>query len=656
MKKRLPLLPFLEGKEIRLDTSSRLEWVESSFEETRDWNSHSQDFLGVSVKRRTVTLFFFFMMVCVGLVLGKTAYLQTVQGTTMAHRAESNKVRVVPIPAMRGVMYDRTHIPLATNKAFFSLTITPADLPNDSINRESLFATLAPLTEQTPDQLKVMIKNPSSYEPVVVMDGFPYSKALELSVATSSMPGISVVSNGIREYDYRQASSLAHVIGYTSTVTQRDLDAHPDIYLSKDQIGKVGVERTYDSVLRGSHGEKSVEVDALGKVQKVISTTPAVNGDSLVLSIDARLQKESQDALQLALDAIHQTKGVVIISRPHNGEILALVNIPYFDGNLFSGGISVADYDVLSNDVSHPLFDRAVSGEYPSGSTVKPMVALAALEEGIVKASTTVNSTGGIHIGQWFYPDWKTGGHGITNIYKALAESVNTYFYIISGGFGDIKGLGAEKLKTYYERFGLGKITGIDLPSEASGVVPSPDWKKEVKGEAWYVGDTYHLGIGQGDLLVTPLQIHTTSAYFANGGYNVIPHVVIGKENSQTHERENISFPQYISGVGSPESISTIRDGLHQTVISGSARMLQSVLVSVAGKTGTAQWSPDKNPHAWFTGWAPFDNPEIVITVLIEEGEDGTLPAVQVTRNILTWYFGHDGANSRANDAIDIQQ
>ena len=288
---------------------------------------------------------------------------------------------------------------------------------------------------------------------------------------------------------------------------------------------------------------------------------------------------------------------------------------------------------------------------------MKPLVALAALEEGVATPNTTVSSNGGIRIGQWFYPDWKGGGHGITNVYKAIAESVNTYFYIVSGGFEDMKGLGVDRLKQYYERFGLGKITGIDMPGEGKGFVPNPDWKEKTKGEPWYIGDTYHLGIGQGDLSVTPLQIHMTTAYFANGGYDMTPHVVLATENGDTKERHVVVFPQHVQGIGSEKNIAVVRNALHQTVLSesGSARMLQSLPVSAAGKTGTAQWSLDKHPHVWFTGWAPFDKPEVAITVLLEEGEDPSLPAVQISRSILSWYFGTDGSKSRVDNGLDVK-
>lgn len=655
MKKRLPLLPYLEGKELRLSTSSRLDWVESSFEPQKDHDQTTQEFLGVSVRRRTVSLFFLSMVVAVGMVFAKTAYLQTVQGPLMASKAESNKVRLITIPAMRGVIYDRNHDILASNTAHFILTIVPADLPRDTVTRDAQFVALSELAQKTPDQLKTLIKNPSSYEPIMIAEGFSYEQAMKFAVLTAPMPGVSLISNARRSYDYRQALSLAHILGYTGVVSEQDLDDHPGRYLSKDQIGKTGIERTYDEVLRGKHGEQYVEVDAVGRIQHIIATTPAQNGDNLILTIDSALQKVAEDTLRTILTKLNRTKGSVIVSHPATGDILAMVSLPSFDGNLFAQGISVSEYEALSTDKNQPLFSRAVSGEYPSGSTVKPLVALAALQEQIVSPRTTVQSTGGIRIGQWFYPDWKTGGHGVTNVYKAIAESVNTYFYTVSGGFEDMKGLGVERLRSYYELFGLGAKTGIDLPGEAAGFVPSPDWKEAVIKEPWYVGDTYHMGIGQGDLRVTPLQIHMTSAYFANSGYDVVPHVVRAAESGNTKELRILPFAKHVQGVGTASNISVIRDALHQTVTSssGSGRMLQSLPVSAAGKTGTAQWSLDKDPHVWFTGWAPFEKPEVAITVLLEEGEDEALPAVQITNTILSWYFGTDGAKSRVDKPLD---
>jgi penicillin-binding protein 2 len=282
---------------------------------------------------------------------------------------------------------------------------------------------------------------------------------------------------------------------------------------------------------------------------------------------------------------------------------------------------------------------RALSGTYPSGSTIKPMIAAAALEEGIINQNTTFLSTGGIYYDKWFFPDWKAGGHGLTNVRRALAESINTFFYIIGGGYKDFNGLGVEKMKKYVELFGLGNKLGIDLPSEAPGLIPDQEWKEKVKKEEWYIGDTYHFAIGQGDVLVTPLQMAFATSVFANGGTLYSPHVVkeiISDVSGPTFVKPQVIRENFID----KKNIEIVRQGLRQAVTSGSATKLQNLKVSSAGKTGTAEGATGRPPHAWFTGFAPYFDSEIVITVLVEEGGEGSGIAQDVSFEFLNWYFG----------------
>jgi len=276
------------------------------------------------------------------------------------------------------------------------------------------------------------------------------------------------------------------------------------------------------------------------------------------------------------------------------------------------------------HDPALPLFPRASRGEYPSGSTIKMVIAAAALQEHIVTPQTSILSTGGIRIGEWFFPDWKSGGHGRTNLSKALAESVNTYFYMIGGGYQSFAGLGIDRLARYLKDMGLGSKTGIDLPNEKDGFVPDPEWKEKTKKEIWYIGDTYHVSIGQGDTIVTPLQVHAYTNYFANKGTSYVPHLV-----------KSITPQIYKKDIFASDIVNDVRLGLREGVLSGSSKRLSLLPVSSAGKTGTAQWSKDRAPHAWFTGWAPFDDPKVSITVLIEEGEEGSRSAIQVAYEIL---------------------
>jgi len=362
----------------------------------------------------------------------------------------------------------------------------------------------------------------------------------------------------------------------------------------------------------------------------------------VTLAIDVELQKAVEKYLIDELTLIGKKKASVIVMDPNNGEVLTLVSLPAYDSNLFSGGIDKESYAAFAEDPNQPLFFRSLSGEFPSGSTFKPYVATAALAEGIITPVSSFLSTGGLAIGVWFFPDWKVGGHGETNVYKAIAESVNTFFYIIGGGFESFTGLGVERITSYASLFGFGAPTGIDLPNEAGGFLPSKEWKEQTKGERWYVGDTYHLAIGQGDLLVTPIQMAVALSVVANGGTKYKPHVTRAVDNQ-------IVLPE---GVALPDSIRTaievVRQGMRQTVTSGSARRLNALPVTSAGKTGTAQIGGTEETHAWFTGFAPYDNPEISVVVLIEEGGEGSSTAVPVAENIFKWW-----ANNRTK--INIQ-
>jgi len=248
-------------------------------------------------------------------------------------------------------------------------------------------------------------------------------------------------------------------------------------------------------------------------------------------------------------------------------------------------------------------------------------------------------STGGLQVGQWSFPDWKAGGHGLTNVKKALAESVNTFFYYIGGGFGDFKGLGIERIVKYAALFGLDKVTGIDLPNESSGFLPSAKWKEDTKNEVWYIGDTYHASIGQGDITATPLQVANFTAAIANGGTLYEPHVVKKILDHNNNLIEEVKPKVIRANFIDPANIKTVQAGMRQTITDGSGRNLNSLSVAVAGKTGTAQWSSTRSPQAWFIGYAPYNNPELAITVLVEEGGEGSSVAVPIAKDILQYYF-----------------
>jgi penicillin-binding protein 2 len=316
----------------------------------------------------------------------------------------------------------------------------------------------------------------------------------------------------------------------------------------------------------------------------LVSEQAPVDGSDLVLTLDLEFQKQVEEILRLGMEKFDIKRGSAVVMDPRDGSLLAIASWPAYDANLFSGSVSSTYYASLLANEDRPLLARAWSGVYPAGSTVKPVVAVAALMEKIVSANTSFNSVGGIRIGQTFFPDWKAGGHGSTNVRRAIAWSVNTFFYYVGGGYESFVGLGVDRLTKWMRIFGLGSEAGLDLPGENSGFVPSKEWKEKTKGERWFVGDTYNLSIGQGDLLVTPLQVAAFTAAVANGGYMVRPHV--GNVSATAFERGERLADEYV--------INLIRQGMRDTVVYGSGTPLRSLPFEAAGKTGTAQWRRDR--------------------------------------------------------------
>lgn len=599
--------------------------------------------LSTPVNKARWRLGLFIVLLLFGALFGRSAYLQVVQGGYYRGIADANRTRINVLPSHRGIIKDRTGLALAENSPTFRLIVWPKDLPSwpdklpkDPTERERMIrestaeavnAVAAKLQVSAIEVMnKLAIAEPD--EQLLLAEDISYDNALAFYARSQDYSGFTVEFAEKRKYYTSAIPTLSHVLGYTGPVNDDEYKTlKTEGYRRFDSLGKQGLEAWHEAELRGQFGEEVVEVNAQGRALRVISRREAVDGKDLTLSIDAQLQAYIEVALEERLKTTPTKRAVVAVMRPDNGEILALVSTPSFDANLFANGISSEDYSALLNDPDMPLFPRAHAGEYPAGSTIKPVFAAAALANGTITPTTTFLSTGGVMLGNRFFPDWRPGGHGITNVYHAIADSVNTFFYMIGGGNESFPGMGLEKLMTAALTFGYGQKTGVDLPGEADGFLPSKKWKEEAKGEPWYIGDTYNVSIGQGDFLVTPLQVARATAVFANGGNLVTPHLVLGDDKPTSNILEN----QYVQ---------IVRDGMRQTVTNGSAQSLQLVPVPVAGKTGTAQWSSTKAPHSWFTGFAPFDSPEIVITVLVEQGGDETA-AVPVARDILTWYFAN---------------
>lgn len=642
---------FIQEKDVKnlaLSPKNKYEWVEESM--SLDSSDHlkrkDKDFLGVVVSSKKLNLFLLLIFAGLFILLGQAGYLQIFKGKYYREMAEGNRIRLERSKAERGIIYDRNLKLLVKNVPNFSLIVTPADLPKDKDKRTQIINRLAEIVGDDSNKIVQTIdQNSHSYQPLILKENLDYEKAIQIEIESENMSGVKLEIGVRREYlneanDGQKALSLSHILGYEGKITKEEIEADKSKeYFSTDYIGKTGVESYYEDVLKGKDGKKQIEVDALGKEKKVIAVADPQKGNNLVLTIDFDLQEKLEQILNEHLKTNGKARGTAVVLDPETGEILALVGLPSFDNNIFARGISEEEYHSLINDSNQPLFMRALSGTYPSGSTIKPMIAAAALEEGIINQNTTFLSTGGIYYDKWFFPDWKAGGHGLTNVRRALAESINTFFYIIGGGYKDFNGLGAEKMKKYVELFGLGNKLGIDLPSEAQGLIPNREWKEKVKKEEWYIGDTYHFAIGQGDVLVTPLQIAFATSVFANGGTLYLPHVVkeiISDVRGPTFVKPRVIRENFID----KKNIEIVRQGLRQAVTSGSAAKLQNLKVSSAGKTGTAEGATGRPPHAWFTGFAPYLDPEVVITVLVEEGGEGSGIAQDVSFEFLDWYFG----------------
>jgi len=629
--------------------------------------------------------FYLVILLAILVIIFRAFWLQVVKGDYYRLLAEGNRIRSQVIEPKRGIIYANNFRPLVRNKANFVLYLRPIDLPRDELARDELIREISfildndtnnlqdgsvnkneQIFDQTTGQINIVKDSPSfykikealetikrgsleSYQPLFIADNIEYEKAILLMMDMSNWPGVFLSSKIRREYllldmndnfSILGESSLAHLLGYTGKINSRELESLGRTYLPIDYIGKVGLEYSWEKELRGLPGSKNIEVDALGRQKKVINEVPAQDGYNLLLSLDLDLQLKTEEIVSAYLKKAGLKRASVIIINPNNGEILTLVSLPAYNNNLFAGGIKNDDYQKLLNDPDRPLFNRAISGEFPSGSTIKPLFAAAALQEGIITENTSFLSTGGIRIGQWFFPDWKAGGHGTTNVRKAIAESVNTFFYYIGGGYQDFKGLGLNYLVKYSRLFGLGEASGIDLHGERKGFVPTKTWKENVKKEPWYIGDTYHFSIGQGDVIVTPLQAANYTVALANGGTLYKPHLVSKLLDGANNVLLEIQPQVITSNFIDEKNMKIVREGMRQTITHGSGRSLSLLPVAAAGKTGTAQWSSRKNPHAWFISFAPYDNPEIALTVLVEEGLEGSTVAAPIARDIMNWYFG----------------
>lgn len=592
---------------------------------------------------KSFILFLVFIFSILLFFIARAGQLQLFKGEYYQKRAMENRTRAIIAKAPRGIIYDRFYNQLVYNSPSFDVLVIPGQLPKSREDLEKFVGKLSEILDEPRDEiiLDISKSDPSSYQPLILKKNVDLTKAQILESRLEELSGLQISYNFTRQY--KDGPYFSHILGYLNRVAKEDLEKNSNYYLT-DYIGRIGVEQNYEKILKGENGSKLIEVDAKGEPIKIRSVTEAKAGENIALSIDAALQKKLYDEMNSMMSVVGSKKAAALAIDPRDGEILALVSFPSFDNNLFSQGISEENYKKLFENPNKPLFNRAISGEYSPGSTIKPFIAAAALEEKIIDPKRKILDLGAITIPNPYDPslvytfrDWKA--HGLTDMIKAIAESCNVYFYTIGGGYGDIGGLGIEKIKKYLELFGFGDLSYIDIKGEEKGMIPDKNWKKETKNENWYVGDTYNVSIGQGDLSVTPLQLAVATAAIANKGTLYKPRLIdkiitIDKEIIK-EEKTEIVRGEFIGA----KNLEISRQGMREAVLSGSSRALINLPVKAAGKTGTAQAAGDKQPHAWFTGFAPYDNPEIVLTVLIENGGEGSAAAVPVAKKALEWYF-----------------
>ncbi len=590
---------------------------------------------------RSVSRWFLMGMVLFLVVLGgRIFFLSVIKGEEYSLIALKNSLRALIIPAPRGIMYDITGKPLVQNIPSVDAVLVPADVPTDEGAQAELkrrMATLFGLESEVIDNAFAKLDRRSTL-PILLKERIGQEETLLYLSQSHELPGVGLYQTTRRQY--LDSLIFSHILGYEGKIRKEELEAHPD-YLLTDSIGKQGIEKSYESALRGKHGWERVEVDAFGKVKKELGVVQPVPGQDLILNIDADLQKKIFDSLQTILEKNDLKRAGAVAIDPRSGAVRALVSLPSFDNNLFAGGISGEDYRALLNDPSEPLFNRVVAGAYPPGSTIKPVLAAAALTEGVVDEHTQIESRGGINVGRFFFGDWKV--HGFTDIRRAIAVSSDVFFYSIGGGYGGIQGLGMNRMKKYEELFGYGAKTGIDVGGEVTGLLPDATWKQAKIGERWYIGDDYNSSIGQGFVTATPLQVLNSIVAIANGGTLYEPRIV---SQIRSYDGKVTAVPTRIIREKFIDAniLRIVREGMRETVTEGTAQQLADLPVAVAGKTGTAQFGNEDKTHGWFVSFAPFEAPELAIIVLVEgQGEEG-YNAVPVTKEVYQWYFNRENS------------
>lgn len=560
--------------------------------------------------------------------------LQVLQGEYYRKISTENMLRIIKIPAPRGIIYDRNGIPLVKNSPYFCASLMPEHL--EKVDIRSLAGILSLNSSDIYAQINK--KRLSPFEPIRLKEGLTFNEIAVVEARRSDFPGLIVDIDMSREYPY--GDMAAHLIGYLGKLNPSQSkdpefkDVPPDAF-----VGQWGAELLFDKSLRGTPEERIIEVDALGKEIRLLQEKPPVKGDDLKLSIDINLQKAAEEAFG-------DKAGALVALKPDTGEVLGFVSKPSFDPNMFARGISYNQWAELTQDKKLPMLNRALQSQYPPGSTFKIVTAIAALNEGVITPETKVTCSGGINYGNWRFGCWRKTGHGTISLHRAIVESCDVYFYEVG------KRVGIDKIAEYARKLGLGSETGLPLVKERAGLIPDTQWKHEKKNQQWYLGETFNSAIGQGYVSATPIQMAQLISAVANGGFIYTPTIV---------KLETIPSPIRKADI-KPQTLELVKSGLYGVVNEGGGTggASRSSIVTIGGKTGTAQvvsirkssnQLPEKlRDHAWFVAFAPVEKPEVALCAFVEHGGHGGGAAAPIAKYAIEAYFNKKNSEQRLQD------
>lgn len=591
------------------------------------------------------------VILALSLVAVRLVHLQVDQHNHFSVLSTDNRVKLQPLPPSRGLIYDARGVLLADNHPSFSLEITIEKVGDPHATIDAL-ARLITIEGEDRERFERQMRRRARFQGVPIRLNLTPAEVARFAVDAHRFPGVDIRAELVRTYPL--GADTAHVLGYVGRINEQELTRiDGSSYAGSQFIGKGGVEKAHEALLHGQVGYQQVEVNARGRVIRTLESRPPISGEDLHLYLDVALQHAARDALG-------QERGAVVAIDPRNGGVLALVSTPTFDPNLFVEGIGQDDYQALLNSPDKPLFNRAVRGQYPPGSTIKPFVALAGLAAGVTTPERPTYCPGYFSLPghSHRFRCWRRGGHGAQNLEQAVVQSCDVYFYDLANR------MGIERLSGFLSQFGFGALTGIDVAGELSGLMPSPEWKQRVRQELWYPGETLIVGIGQGSFLATPLQLATATAAVANHGHFIQPRVARAAQAPGQPLAQSLPLVSRPIEVGNAHHWDRLITAMAGVVEGerGTARRIRSPDYRIAGKTGTSQVfslgqgqtynaktiPKDLQDHALFVAFAPVEDPRIALAVIVEHGGSGGATAAPVARRILDAYLGGSTVLSEA--------